>query len=874
MVLLPMKFYPPPAPAACLVRERLLRQLTAAADRRVVLLQGLPGSGKSLLLLQWLERQSAPWCWLNLDQQDQDWQRLLASLLVCLEKQLGVSERELKALAERWQQDERQSRPIEARLAPLMRLLDQYTDTRLYWVLDGLERLGEDAARHLVHWLVDQLPPHCHLVLTSRLDVQLKLAHWDIQDQLLVLQAQDLAFTVDEIQELFQQLNKPLLRQEAELIEQQTWGLAAAVRLMAQVGEAPHQALARTSLFLRETLLDELTEYEYRALACLAQLPAVDWPLLHHFLGQQAAAELKANSLLLWQHQGWVLPSDLLPQGYQLHPLLKSLLSTSAAVNLAAHLPWLAEHYPLPMIADLALELDETALLLTLVEQLAQPLLSGLNCAPLLRWRVALSEQALQTQPRLLLVYAWIAALLGQHQRLEAYLALYAEIRADSLPESGALEYQLLQAWWYADAGEVKQAQRDILAVYDQLIHLPLVLQVLVRSLLVRLAQSEGLYKAARAYNRVSWEGVHQQPSSALVQWLSWEQATIEVGKGHLLNAVDLLQQALALTTPPQLATGRCALLLAYVHWLQADLPAGQQQLELGLAIALEQQDPWLVSGELLRSLWSRLEGQQAQAYRILSEAEARMQSWQVPAQVYLPAITALKANLWLDEGKKEQAMTWLGQLSRSGERQGVVSIELIPRQRLWQQVLQARALMSAQQWQDAGALLDQLEAELADYPAAMILLFVQKALIRRYQRDQKAAQTLLRQALVLAQPEQCRQPFFSVDATLAELLQELTEQLVEGSALHLFAQQLLKKISQLRGGLPQPDLNLAYEPLSGREKKVLLLMAEGLSNQDIAERLFISIHTVKTHVKAILRKLDVKSRTQAVTRAQSLELL
>ncbi|WP_416885382.1 LuxR C-terminal-related transcriptional regulator [Marinospirillum sp.] len=874
MVLLPMKFYPPPAPAACLVRERLLSQLTAAADRRVLLLQGLPGSGKSLLLLQWLERQAMPWCWLNLDQQDRDWRRLLASLLVCLEKQVGVSDRELRALAEEWREAELQARPIEERLAPLMTLLDQRAETRLYWVLDGLERLGREQARHLVHWLADQLPPHCHLVLTSRLDLQLKLAHWDIQDQVLVLNAQDLAFTAGEIQELFQQLNKPMLHQEAELIEQQTWGLAAAVRLMAQVSDGQMHALERTGVFLRETLLEGLTAQELQSLSCMAQLPAVSLPLLNRLLDQAVPPALDTANFELWQHQGWMRPSDVLPQGYSLHPLLKTLLQSQPQVDLATHLPWLAEHYPLPMIADVAFALGETSLLLRLVEQLSESLLSQLDCAPLLRWRAALTEPMLQGSPRLLLIYAWVAALLGQHQRLEGYLALYAEIDFKPQDDPYTLEHQLLSAWRQADQGETKAAQCALLAVYDQLDGLPLVLQVLVRSLLVRLAQAEGLYKAARAYNRLSWEQVHQQQAPALAQWLAWEQASIEVGKGHLLNAAHLLKEGLALATSPQLATGRCALLLAYVHWLQADLQAGQQTLDLGLSIALAQQDPWLVSGELLRSLWSRLEGQPTRAYRILSEAEARMQAWQVPAMVYLPAITALKANLWLDEGKKEQAMTWLGQLNRSATRAGPVSIELIPRQRLWQQVLQARALMSAQQWQEASSLLDQLEAELADYPAAMILVFVQKALIRKYQRDQKGALALLRQALILAQPEQCQQPFFSVDSTLAELLQELTEQLVEGSVLHLFAQQLLKKISQLRGGLPQPDLNRAYEPLSGREKKVLLLMAEGLSNQDIAERLFISIHTVKTHVKAILRKLDVKSRTQAVTRAHSLELV
>ena len=63
-------------------------------------------------------------------------------------------------------------------------------------------------------------------------------------------------------------------------------------------------------------------------------------------------------------------------------------------------------------------------------------------------------------------------------------------------------------------------------------------------------------------------------------------------------------------------------------------------------------------------------------------------------------------------------------------------------------------------------------------------------------------------------------------------------------------------------------------EPLSERELDVLRLIAAGLSNQDIAERLVISVMTVKKHVNHIFGKLSVESRTQAIVHAQALHLL
>lgn len=61
---------------------------------------------------------------------------------------------------------------------------------------------------------------------------------------------------------------------------------------------------------------------------------------------------------------------------------------------------------------------------------------------------------------------------------------------------------------------------------------------------------------------------------------------------------------------------------------------------------------------------------------------------------------------------------------------------------------------------------------------------------------------------------------------------------------------------------------------ISKREFEILQLMARGLSNQEIAEQTFVSIHTIKTHVSNLLFKLDAKRRTQAVIRAREMKII
>ena len=74
--------------------------------------------------------------------------------------------------------------------------------------------------------------------------------------------------------------------------------------------------------------------------------------------------------------------------------------------------------------------------------------------------------------------------------------------------------------------------------------------------------------------------------------------------------------------------------------------------------------------------------------------------------------------------------------------------------------------------------------------------------------------------------------------------------------------------------GFVQNDDQLAKMGLSQRELEVLRLMAEGLSNQEIAGRLFLSPNTIKTHSSRLFEKLDVRRRTQAVDKAKRLQII
>jgi LuxR family maltose regulon positive regulatory protein len=89
----------------------------------------------------------------------------------------------------------------------------------------------------------------------------------------------------------------------------------------------------------------------------------------------------------------------------------------------------------------------------------------------------------------------------------------------------------------------------------------------------------------------------------------------------------------------------------------------------------------------------------------------------------------------------------------------------------------------------------------------------------------------------------------------------------------HVHRSHLLEHLDQ-RGHRSHLSNQALVEPLTNREIEILLILPKGLSNQEIAERLFISPETVKRHLYNIYQKFDVKSRQQAIVKAKSLGIL
>jgi LuxR family maltose regulon positive regulatory protein len=132
-------------------------------------------------------------------------------------------------------------------------------------------------------------------------------------------------------------------------------------------------------------------------------------------------------------------------------------------------------------------------------------------------------------------------------------------------------------------------------------------------------------------------------------------------------------------------------------------------------------------------------------------------------------------------------------------------------------------------------------------------------------------AVTALATALTLAGPEEHLRPFLDEGPSLVVTLKRIAAQGVEAD----FAQRILKLLSDSKpGSVAQVKTTELAEPLSDRELEILFLLETDLTVPEMAEKLYIAVSTVRSHIKSIYGKLGVHSRFEAVSRAEDFGLL
>ena len=243
--------------------------------------------------------------------------------------------------------------------------------------------------------------------------------------------------------------------------------------------------------------------------------------------------------------------------------------------------------------------------------------------------------------------------------------------------------------------------------------------------------------------------------------------------------------------------------------------------------------------------------------------------SYRDNAYVQTWLLSGLQVRLWLATGKQELAVQW----SKRRQQQAPLS-SVFAQER--EAVAQARVLLAERRSEEARSLLatwlpQARSMERYEHVLEMCLL---QALAYQQMRREQDALHALQEALAIGEPEGYMRHFLDEGPALVPLLKRSREHYPSSYVdrlLEAFGQGEKRTSKQISHVSTTQTL---IDPLSPREQEVLELMAQGASNQEIADALVIAPNTVKRHVQVILEKVGVRNRTQAVVRAQELNLL
>ncbi|QJI27395.1 helix-turn-helix transcriptional regulator [Pseudomonas sp. ADAK18] len=816
-----------------LLRPRLAEPLLMA-QARVKLLCAPAGSGKSALLAE-CALQAPTTCqvyWLPLNG------AALGALDFCqrLAQSLGlvfVDEATLSMDLSRWQ-------------GTAWVFLDDYCRVPTLELDALLDRLLVASSPALSWWLGARRRPMCN---------------WPrllLDDELWECSGAEMAFDQAEIQQLTTRC--PYAGQTADKVVHFSAGWCAGVRIaLLEVDGHPDKTLLD---YLQHELFSTLTPELAEAWRVLAHLPRFNPGLCEHLFGFGDGADYLRDLQALG---AFIEPWEDSPDWSQVFPPLAKLLQDEPwPAKRSWHrraCQWFTVAEDWQVAFEQALLAEEYEVAVSLLRHFSfEDLFRQQNAVLLLRLHEQHGDELMLGSAQL--VGLVTAALLFAGRFDQAAQCIDQLARFTPQP-TAQLQRQLLARWqaqwgWLLHlGGEALRAREHFLEALAYLPDGAWTSRLMCLSGLTQQALLRGELDVAQGLNREALCLARSHGSLLLEALLELDHAQLLEQRGAPYRAQSLLENVQAMLARQRLKAGplvgRIALRRGRLALRQGHDAVAAECFETGLDICLHSQDKRVLYGFLGLALLAANKGDYAQAFIQLRDAERLMQQRHVPDTVYRAVLLLLSGHFWLQQGRAELTLEAVTRVLRhyrgpNAKQAPPATLELIPRLEYLQVLAEVKLSRFDAPIARLNALLESarqrgmlcLEAELhlvlgevawqmADRPLALRSLQAGLELAGRCQVQQAIRELRLRQP---------------------GLLSELGLEPREYQAC------------------------VGDNPLSQRELEVLQLIALGNSNLEIADQLFISLHTVKTHARRIHSKLGVERRTQAVAKAKMLGLM
>ena len=853
----------PPRPATS--RPRLFDALDAGAEGRVVLISAPAGAGKTALLSTWLaDRPRKRVAWMSLRPRRGEnafWAEFLEALRGVVPSSTGLGQLAPPRAGTPPGFVDRLLSAVALLRGPVTLVIDDFHNVPRTGVSAGIEQLLRSAS------------PHLRLVISTRHDPDLPIHLFRANGELVELRAADLAFTEEEARQFLEALAVDLQPGLFEALLERTEGWAAGLRLftLSLQGGGGVDALLDDSPavdYLVEEALKSQPEETRRFLLHTSIVDRLTPDLAETLTGTDAGTTLEE----LVNQNVFIERVGASPAWYRYHHLFAEILRTelaqdspSAVAQLNARAArWYLDHGEYADALQHAFAAGDVELASACLVESWFDLLVEADLTMQTALMDALPADRVRDSVSLTAVAATLALMGGDVRR--GGKLLDAVPRADVEASDGRVQAMFAYASLFRHRleGECSKAAKEA----ENLLEL-----------------AETGFATARTTNRLRalalgflgiceiWLGrpaaqahLHEALHLARSTDVSRTQiaglgglALIELGQGRIRRAAELARSAVDVAESGGLERSAQAVhaytVLAVADYEWNDLDAGDEQARALAEVAL-------ASGDRIARVLSALVDASICLARGGGAIEVGIQRLKGGAKdwrsVDSPALRAACATqysrLAAAAGDLDSAHEMLEEAAADSPESRVA-------------VALARLHLSAGEPGEALVLLKGDGA--GDTAVGSIERAVLTAVAHRTLGHLEESRGATSRALALAEGESIRRPLLDAGPSLRELL---SDHLRHSTSHRWFASDLLSSLNGDGAAAAGPAELL--EPLTAREADVLRYLPTNMSNADIAAELFVSVNTIKSHVKSIYRRLGATQRRDAVRRARQLHLL
>lgn len=838
------KFQIPHIRNTLVLRPKLMSKLNEGIKTKLTLVSAQAGYGKTTALCEWVKQCSAPVAWVSLDKHDNEWISFWSCVTASIQKRIPSFGQTIECLLAKGP-----SESSEPMIKELLNELNHITG-ELVIILDDYHFIELPDIHQSLSYLLEHFPPHIHLYIASRTDLPIPTARLLAKGELHYIQMHDLRFELEEGVVFFRDTTDlSLTKGQVTELFHQTEGWVSGLQLAAislkrstNIKQSIQQFTGQQH-HISDYLLEEVFLHQSETMRSFLLETSI-LSRMNHSLCQAVTGQMNSQEQLerLEQLNLFIIPLDEGRNWYRYHHLLSDFLRqlgsrTDSNKWIQVHIRaanWLEKHGFNEEAVEHYLEGQQFADVIRLIEK-NPPALMQSKSAALMRWVTVLPESSFVENPMIEMFYIAVMMLGGKwdaaFQRMEQTKIRFEALQG-KLPD---VDWNQVMGNIYFYCGMASYIKNDFVQASDYLA-------------LTERYMPEGSYFQVMGVNR--YEGYSRNydqltlikdiyaAENFLLKWIkAWENKKNYPFIGYVC--------------------------LAYIHLLYEWNRLEEAEFYFGQSLGHIDHQPLariMIQLGIAASRIEQAKGNPKRASELLVQLKSKIDS--PDYALFIVKIETEQAYLSLRQGLLHDALDWLQRCSL--EHTDEVSLNLMA-----EYLILARALAACERIDEALYLLERLYFLVCkgDRLRDHIKVLIVQSVTLWHSGQTEAALIQLGTALDLAMPDGYIRSFIDEGFVMAEMLNAYSKvQQDSNSSSGFYVKQLLRTMNDTR----EVDQSLK-EILTEQEFKILLLIKDRLMNKEIAERLNITVDTVKFHIKNIYKKLEVNNRKQALEIAKQL---